>query len=98
MAGFEDDAEIEAPPPKRPGMDRAKINSLDSQQKKPADKPAEKPAEIEAENLVALVDESPLAVLQDVKKREKLYSEIRKLISQQKPDLTTQAGRDRVKS
>jgi hypothetical protein len=96
--GFEDDAPIEAPAPKRPGKPAMAQPDPD----KPAERahvvPESKPAEIEAENLVALAGDTPLAVLQSAEKRDKLYAEIRKLISEQKPDLSTQAGRDRVKS
>lgn len=100
MAGFEDeDAPIEAPAPKaRPG--KPTVAQPDPNQA-PTMKPAERAnavQEIEAENLVALVDDSPLVVLKDEAKRSALYAKIRKLISEQKPDLSTQAGRDRVKS
>jgi hypothetical protein len=61
-------------------------------------KAEEKPVEIEAENMLALAGDDPLAVLKDEEKRAALYTEIRKQISLQKPDLSTQAGRDRVKS
>lgn len=97
MAGFEDDAPIEAPPQKRPG--KPAVAQPDPNKPATSAKPAAAaPAEIETENLVALVDDSPLVVLKDEGKRNALYAKIRGLIAEQKPDLTTQAGRDRVKS
>lgn len=98
MAGFEDDdVPFDNPtPPKRPG--KATTTQPDPDKPAVAKSATTAPAEIESENLVALVDDSPLVVLQDEGKRTALYAKIRALIADQKPDLSTQAGRDRVKS
>lgn len=94
MAGFEDDdAPLDPVPPKRPGKRTEEAPATDAKSAS-----VEAPAVIEAENLVALVDESPIEVLKDEGKRNALYGKIRALIAEQKPDLSTQAGRDRIKS
>lgn len=91
MAGFEDDAEIETPAPmarpgKRTAADPVTKESLTTEKPTP-----------ESENMLT-PELAPIDVLHDEAKRNGLYAQIRKEIAEQKPDLSTQAGRDRVKS
>lgn len=91
------DADIEEPtPPKaRPGKAAHAAPNPEAAPKSGG----ETAPRVDGENmLVAFKDVQPVDVLQSEEKREELYALIRKEIAAQTPDLTTQAGRDRVKS
>lgn len=97
MANIEDVDFDEPAPMKRPG--KATAAAPDATKTAAKASQAAAPATVEAENMLSIVgDIAPIDVLNDEEKRAALYIAIGKEISTQTPDLSTQAGRDRVKS
>lgn len=90
MAGFEDeDAPIDAAPMKRPGKG--------STAAKPATSKTEVVEKI-GNDLVELVTDKPIEVLLEQEKADQLFKKIEAEIDAFVPDLSTQAGRGRIKS
>ena len=89
-----DDAPFDADPPKmtRPGKATGSAPAPKAAMAKSSTTASE------AQALVELVTDKPLEVLLSEEGRTALYKKIRIEIVEFKPDLTTQAGRDRIKS
>lgn len=100
MAGF-DDADFDEPqaPKARPG--KATHKAPDATRAATGAKTAQVglvATEADKVELAELVTDKPIEVLTNEEKRNELYAKLRGMVAEQKPDLSTQAGRDRVKS
>ena len=96
MTSHDDDAPFDADPPKmtRPGKATGSAPAPKAVGAKFAHTASAAPSEAQA--LTELVTDKPLEVLLSEEGRTALYKKIRIEIVEFKPDLTTQAGRDRI--